>query len=255
MSRLIDTDPSYLSLGTAISVGYPFTVFCKFKVRSTTQQHRLFSIGDTAGTDNQFILSYVSNIAVVNAKDLAGGNRDSITTNNGNLNEWNTAVGVFASSTSRTVILNADFANKGTNTGLSNPLSLDNTVLGALVRSVINASGVNYEQAHTAVWNKVLSDDQITELHEATNPLDLIADGGGTGLISYWPLLGDHDPELNLETSGAGNSFHMSLVSAPAKADHFGQMLQTMQESFTDFRSSGAPPSGGASVDAYRITN
>lgn len=242
MARLIDTDPSYLKVSTAITPSPPMTWTCWFKPNTLGQNHRLLTQADEGTNLEQYHFSYgTSNNIVANVNDN-GINRQATTGNTGNNNEWNFGCVIYASTSSRTAILNLDFDNKGTDTNSSIPANLDNTVIGALVRSTIFASGANFSIAHVAMWNKVLTDSQITAVGRGVNPLDLI----GGGLVAYWPLLGDHDPEISLDATGSA-SHSMALVSSPAKDDHFGLTLQTQQINFPliEASSSAARQRGG----------
>lgn len=232
MSRKIDTDPSYFKLTTAIIIAYPFSVIAWFLPNTAGKNNHLLSITDTATEVNYFGMSYQGGDELNVFANDGGGQQTARTTNEANQDEWNMGAGIFTSATNRRSILNADFDNDATSTTSTTPAGLDTTAIGSLFVKTPAFSNIDFLIAHVAIWNKALVDAQITALFRGVNPLDLISDGGGSGLISYWPMWGDHDPEINLETTGAGNSHHMPLVSAPAKGAHYGNLL-TMQESFT----------------------
>lgn len=237
MSRKIDTDPSYLTRTVPIVTAYPFTINCWFLPSTADLTHRLVGLADTSGgTENQWALqSTTSDFLLFNCK---GGplNNNSITTNSMTLNEWNMATAVAASSTSRRVILNADFANEGINTTDATPAGLDNTVIGAFVRESVFASGTDFLIANVAVWNVALVDDEISALDRGAFPHEIRRGS----LIAHWRLLGNTSPEPDAIVPNQS----MTLVSAPVKGNHQDRKLWTPPPPTSFVTQPG--PSGGA---------
>ena len=221
MARQIDTDPSYLTVSSPIVTAYPFTVIAWFNPSDADALYRIWGSSDTATFTNYWGMYY--NLADKLAGYVNDGTtqRTAKTTNAVNVDAWNMAAIVYASATDRTVILNADFANEGTNTTSSTPSSLDNTSIGALlVGASVLASGIAYPTANIAVWDVALTDNEITALYNGTWPNRVRP----SSLLAHWPLWGNHDPEI-VYGPKAADGFQMTLVDAPAKANHFGLSL------------------------------
>lgn len=226
MSRKIDTDPSYLTKSSPVVTAYPFSAIAWFLPNTASQTSFLLSIADTATSTNQWLMFYRSN-NIIRGISNGGGQKNADTTNSATLNAWNMAAMVFTSATDRKVVLNADFANEGTNTESSTPTGLDNTTLGAHLQNSQQFSSIDFLIAHVAVWDVALTDDEITALNRGAFPHE-VRPGA---LLAHWPLWGNHSPEI-VHGPKASDDFQMSLVSAPAKGDHRASKLWTANRQF-----------------------
>lgn len=236
MSRKIDTTPDYLVRTSPIVTAYPFTVAGWFLPNTGSNIHRLWGEANTGASADFFLINYHStNTLLVAAFDVAS-QENAFTTNAANLNEWNSFVGIFTSPTSRTAILNGDLASKGTNTVSTSPTSLDNTSLGALVRSSVLASAIDFLLANVAVWDVAFTDNEITAHSRGAHPHEIRRGS----LKSNYRLLGNTSPE---QDSAVPNQ-SMTLVGSPAKGNHQGTKLWTPPP--PTFFEVAAGPSGGA---------
>ena len=198
----IATNASTLFIDAAVAQVPPFTVCAWFrptdvthvgvlfflgdKDTSTTQHYRLHMNGPGAGSPLQFGVA-------------AAGSLVQATTLNGcTVNTWHMATAIAATTSSRTVILDANVASQGTETSLRAPGGLDRTALG-LRHNSGGGAAFNGRMAWVTVWNQVLTANELTALYSGRNPLTIRR----PSILTCWPLFGWATPEPNL-ISGAG---------------------------------------------------
>lgn len=122
---------------------------------------------------------------------------------------WAHLAGVQASTTSHTAYLNGVAGT--TDTGTSDPDSMDRTTIGGLVYGVGGArvSFAGGDIGECAVWNVALSGAQITALAAGDLPSSI-----PTGLVGYWKITGTDSPEL--DSSAGARSLTVSGATAAA---------------------------------------
>ena len=217
MSRQPNGDPSYLTRTSAVVTGYPFTVNTWFLPNTFARRHRLFTVNQAPAGTQVFAMDFHTNDFLRGYVDDGGGFQAATTANSANINAWNMGTIVFLSATDRTVILNADFANKGTNVVSRTPTGLDTTSIG-FGTVATGGSTIDYLQSNVAVYGTGLSDNEITSLFRGAFPHEIRRGS----LLNHWRLLGNTSPEPD----AIGNA-DMTLVSAPAKGNHSDRKLWT----------------------------
>ncbi len=194
MARDFDGVANSLSLSSAVVPNEPFTFSCWFNTdvvdardlmqfyeNAGTHEIRLGLRGAGFGTTVQFV-----------ANDAGGFSRAETSTSY-STGTWHHACGVAAANNSRAVYL--DGAGKGTN-GVNKVLTLDRTAIGRNIQ--LGAQALNGRMAELGIWNTALSDDEVASLARGFVPTLIRPQS----LVSYWPLIGRLDPELDRWNGG-----------------------------------------------------
>lgn len=172
---------------------------------------------------------------VISAIARNGGTQGAATTTTGAFSAgvWNHAAAVFNTNSSRSAFLNG--ANKVTETTAATPGTMNLTTLGMLNRGGSLFIPVNGRLAHCAIWDAALADDEIAALARGVNPFRI-----RPANIWYWPLWGNHSPEIDLSRNAAS----MTLTGSPAKADDapVAPFLMNYWGSYPSDETSGPPP-------------
>ncbi len=119
MARKFDVSPStsYLEVSTPITSA-PFTMsFWTLGTDANDDNTQGMSIGNTSSSNDYWYLR-ISGSGIGTARFLVrdGTGRSANTSNSWSENTWHMVTGVEAASNDRTIYLDADTANKGTNT-------------------------------------------------------------------------------------------------------------------------------------------
>jgi hypothetical protein len=193
MARLFDDAQSqYLENANAIVSAVPFSV--SMWVYPDADLSMIFmSIADTAGDTNYFDLrmSATTLKAGISASDTGSGFSNAGATAALTLNQWNHIAGVFSAVDSRTIYLNG--GNSNTDSHSRTPAGIDNTAIGALVRTGV-AAATSGRIAEVGIYNVALTDDEIAELAKGASPL-LVKPAN---LVAYWNLFGRSCPEPDI---------------------------------------------------------
>lgn len=217
-SRLFNGTNESLGSGTAIVSDYPLTVSAWFRADqlATTKgdEMAIFSINHTSDTLEFFNFriddsNSQNRLQIVAVNDAQSEN--ALTTNEITANTWHHAFGVWASSTSRTVILDGDVSSKGTNTNTVDFPTLNNTNIGKLAAPGDNFDFFDGRIAEIPAWDVSLADNEATSLSNGVSlyrirPVDL---------IHHWPLYGRNSPEPDFI-----GTVDMTLENSPSQADH-----------------------------------
>ena len=137
------------------------------------------------------------------------------------------------SATDRTVYLDMNAANKGTNTLESTPSGLNRTQIGS------QGAQSNYMDGRIAeprLWNIALAEADGDQLFAFTHPLRVRIAGG----INYWPLYGVDSPEPDY----GGAAANLTLVNSPTQADHVPVSIPFAYDIGFDASDAAAAPSG-----------
>jgi hypothetical protein len=211
MARSFNGTSDYLNYATAVRTTTPLTMACWAKWNTLGTSTMLMTIGDSSSTTtllNRFRLSK-------NASDLviaATANTTTSGTSSGGTvtatNTWYHCAGIYTSSTSRTGYLDG-VAGTANTTSLT-PSSLDDTTIGASIYSGGAGTYMDGQIAEAGIWNVALTAAEITSLAKGVSPLMIRP----ASLISYWPLIGQTSPEIDLRSR-----FEMTVNGAVA-ADH-----------------------------------
>ena len=208
---LDDASSEYLmGLGTPTVTAMPFTISAWFNTDYTGSTNQaIFAIADKDNRD-RCVLDLDDGMAGIRCDELGDYNRGQ-TVNTYSVNEWSHACGLWTSTTSRTIYLNGDTANKGTDTGSVNPTGFDSVTAG-----VNRYSGSSYawylsgSVAEVAVWNVALAEDEVVALSRGLSPL-LVRPGS---LKSYWPF---YSVTSLVDIVGG---YHLTAYNTPASSDH-----------------------------------
>lgn len=192
MSILFDNANDYANTsGTPPVVGYPCTMVAWAKSVGLGSQDRVLHLGRNDGTNVDAFVLRKTTSDTLQAAVVAGTTAEvsnASTVNGFSVNTWHHCAAIFASSTSRTVYLDGNVANKGTNTASRSPTAnfTEYRVGGAMDL----ADDWNGYIAHVAVWSAALSEANIQSLAAGANPLTV--DSGN--LVWYCPTLVDESP-------------------------------------------------------------
>lgn len=190
------TSTSYLEIaGTAVTSGPPMTWFCWFKPNGDGVSDKLMSIAKVSEATRFFVIQTRGDVAgdPLQMWTRGGGSNVDDTSNSINFNVWNSACGRWTSTTARDVILNGDFANKGSSTAAGDPGAMDTTSIGRIGDSSPSTSD-DVDIAEAAMWNVVLDDAEVAALAVGYSP-DHIRPQSRAG---HWRIFGRNSPETDL---------------------------------------------------------
>lgn len=199
--RFVGTSNQNLSRANAIVTGTPLTMACWARVTSTATGGAFVSI-NTSSASNRFSLGSNAGGTIV---ATANGTGSATSTGTLTVDTWAHCVGVFSTSTDRTVYLNG--VATGGNGVTAIPSGLTTTLLGARRDTTIGAY-LTGQLAEVAIWNVALDAAEINALNSGrVSPLSIRR----ANLQAYWPLGGlygetDNDYSPNLYSLTAVNS-------------------------------------------------
>lgn len=197
-----------LYLEDAVISAMPFSVTLWFRADDVTQNHPLFWVGDkndaniwcdleARGGQGGDPVRLVQKWTVVNYQDAQSAAYSA--------NTWHHVVGVWESTTSRSVWLDGTEVNE---TAASVALSgYDRLSIGALMDSTPSYTDWQ-ELAEVALYDAVLPDATIALLAMGWSPIRFRDD-----LVGYWPLVEDYT-----DLSGNGNT--LTATGTPTVVAH-----------------------------------
>jgi hypothetical protein len=208
----------YLEHSAPVVTVVPFTFACKFKTDNDGVNQDLFSISDTAGDTNFWVLRCGCNLPNDPLRFLVNGSVPTVADSNGiTAGTWYSGICDAAAANARNVWL--DQAN-GSNGTSATPSSLDVTTIGRLSRN----APTNYmsgDIAEVAIWSSVLSSTDRARLVANVRPHAVRPDQ----LVAYWPLLGGNpntEPDLkggfDMTVNGPASSTHPTMYCGGALA-------------------------------------
>ena len=181
----------------------PMTVCAWFRPEDLTHVGYLFFLGDKAlATNLHHHRLRFNGLGAGSPIDwgvaTSGSFVQASTTNGCTAQTWHMATALVPSTSSRTVILDANVASQGTETSTRTPSNVNRTGLGARTNAA-PAVAFNGRMAWVTVWNQVLTTDEITALRSGRNPLTMRRGN----INACWPLFGWATPETDLVGSNA----------------------------------------------------
>ena len=189
MGRLFDGVNDALNIDSAVTT-VPFSMGCWFRPDNVLQVGTLMFLGNKDLPSDYHILFHRFFITDFVAAHTINGVQSGIaqSTSGATRLEWNHALGVWASQSSRTVYLNG--GNSATDSTATGPVAENRTQIGRIGSS----TPLNYFDgliAHAAVWSTALHDSDAIMLHAGISPIHIQLDN----LVAYWPLFRAEDPE------------------------------------------------------------
>ena len=157
-----------LTISAATATAAPLTMACWFNADNTSAFGMLMNIASQGSVNSRYRLEVRGDVAGDPVRVLIDDNVGVIasadTTSGYGTNTWNHACAVFASNSSRSVLLNA--GSKGTNTTSANPTAahFDRLTIGSQHFSTIINAWFDGRIAEAGVWNAALTDAEIASL-------------------------------------------------------------------------------------------
>lgn len=208
MSRSFNDSTDYLEYAGAARAALPVTMACWVNADLVGADA---AVSLSTATALNSISIQLTNTGVLRARSSTTGGvvASADTTATVSANTWAHIAGVFTSNTSRTAYI--DGGNAVTNTTSNNPSasSFNTTNIGVRYET----SRANYfggEIAEVGIWSVALTAAEIASLAKGVSPLMIRP----ASLISYWPLIGQTSPEIDLH-----GRFEMTVSGAVA-AEH-----------------------------------
>lgn len=170
----------------------------------------LMGQGHDAASDRYSELGVDSgNHVFVRVREVGGVNRQATSTTTFSLNTWNHAMGLFAATNSRSVLLNG--GGKDTEGTIGIDPTHNNAYIGA--RYVNGAAGGFFKGylACATVWNASFTDDNVIKMAEGVCTLNFKSNA----LLHYWPLIDAESPSIDWI-----RGFSMTHNGTPIAAPH-----------------------------------
>lgn len=162
----------HLDVTTSLITAAPFTMACWERAHDITAHHFAMSIVD-ASTDEDFwacaLRGDAGDTATMWVKG-SGQEKTPTTTNTYTADVWHHICFREISTTSRDIILDADFGNRGTNTTLIVPANIDQMSIGRVGDSSPVAC-TDADIAEAAFWNVALTDGEVAAHAAGFSPL------------------------------------------------------------------------------------
>lgn len=177
-------------IGTLPVSAVPLTFACWFRDDATSIRS-LMSMETSTGTEQNFRM--FTNAGVLNLASSDVGSGGTATCSAGyTANVWHSAIGVFASATSRQIYI--DGGSSGTNATSAVPTSLARIEVGRTYQNGSPIQFMNGDIARVAMWNIALSSADRASLAAGALPSTIQAGN----LVFYAPLAGTASPEPDL---------------------------------------------------------
>ena len=200
------------------SLSMPFTMAAWANFDSVSANNHIISIA--AGSDATYFGLRGLDTANIGALSFDGsGGIQAISTTSTSAATWHHTVGVYVSTTERSVFL--DGGGKKTETTLDTPTTPTEVAIGVSADStpIYFMSG---SVAHAAIWNVELTDAEIATLATGVSPL-LVRPAS---LVGYWPLHGNSSPEIDVIGGNGLTLTGTSKVASPRIYMPSAQILQ-----------------------------
>jgi len=193
-----DASTEYLEVDSAPTTAVPFSMSCWFNSDLAGTAQSMMFLGDSGSGANYFSL-IVNNDRVRAGTRSPAANTSAASANTYSTNTWHHAGGVWTSGTSRDAFL--DGGGKGSDTTSSTPTGVNRTSLGRLGDS---SAGTYFSGliAETAIWNAVLTDEEMAILGAGYSPLFVQPQS----LIFYAPIIRDLFDKVGGLTLSLGGS-------------------------------------------------
>lgn len=213
---LVRASTQYLEISTALVTAVPLTMTAWVYADTTASPDQtVLSIGSTTlvtffllGLENAANNQRVKAATINNSGDYIQGS--SATT--WSPNQWLHVAGVFASTNQHTAYLNGVAGTTSSTAAvMPTPGALDRTTIGSILMGG-RQDYVSGRQAETCLYTAALTTKEIAALATGAR----CGRVRPTALLGYWPLWGQHSPELNLGTNHTG----MTLVNGPTASRH-----------------------------------
>ena len=158
----------YLTLPTAIAVAPPFTLSCWFNIAVVNSNNVLQGLCNNSTDNSSFVQTIAAGppIKLRAQAQLTGSSSSSISATIAPVGVWTHGVAVFASSTSRTIYVNA--ATLGADTVSKVPVGINiSTIAASFAGNATAVNLVNGTIAYPTIWGIALSGTDITALYNA----------------------------------------------------------------------------------------
>lgn len=209
MSRSLNGTTDYLEYSGAASTALPVTLVSWCNTSVTTATQVCVSLSTAAGTNSVSLRLINGAIIRARSSNTAGTAVQSDTTGTYSANTWFHAAAVFTSNTSRTAYLNGTAATTNTTSNDPSASTFNITSIGNNTASSVRANFYTGSIADAAIWSVALTAAEIASLAKGVSPLMIRP----ASLISYWPLIGQASPEIDLHSR-----FEMTVSGATAAA-------------------------------------
>lgn len=215
----------------------PLTICAWARCPDTTAEHvvgGIFRGAGSGGSDNAWYLTFRGNAAndPLTATQAAGGAFTSANTSSSyRANTWHHCAGVFASSTSRKVYLDAGSPGEDTTSGT--PSGVNSIGIAAYLPAVGAYQSWTVDVAEFAIWRTALTQSHILALSKGANPRTILPQS----LVFYAPLRGGH---TDIDLIGGRV---MTLGGNPAITDH--PVIYPLQSRRNIIRAAYVAPTGG----------
>lgn len=213
MARAFDDGSNqFLETTSTVVSAEPMTFSCLFNCDDGASAAGLVAVGAYSGDTTYLrILRLRGDQAGDPISVQISGGGVAMTSNGYSVDTWHHAFGVFATPTSRTVILDGDIENKGISTTGVGQNPAHDAWIGALAYSSVYYSYMSGNIAEAAIWNAALTDNEGAILATGISPLAVRPQS----LSAYCPLFGRTSPEIDIV-----GGYDMTLVNAPTVAAH-----------------------------------
>jgi len=191
----------YLERGTALLTAPPFTMACWFLTIGAGVIRSLMSHHTNGSGNNRFTMfgTGTEKLSVTTVNN-AGTSASALSVASHRVNAWNSAVGIWASTASRTACLNGVVDTPET-TSLT-PNAPNRTSIGR--HNSTSPNYMNGQIAWPAIWNVALTEDDVARFHAGVSPLLIRPEN----LVNFWDWTGADEemgvkPDCSISNTGS----------------------------------------------------
>jgi hypothetical protein len=203
-----------LTLASAPITAVPLTMSCAFFPTLDAAEQMLMAIANNATDTDYFALTARLDDAgdplEAQTRSTAAGFEFLETTNSITLNAWNIGVGVWRTTTDRSIYLNGLTGSADGTTDIT-PASLNRFAIARNPRSSDNQN-LTGRIAEAAMWNVALDTAEVAALCKGVSPRLIRPQS----LVGYWPCFANDASELDRSE----NANNLTLAGAPTKGEH-----------------------------------
>lgn len=213
MARSLDGSTQYL-LGTAPVTAYPWSASFWIRPANVTSELVALSLGKNSGaTANLWDVRVEGAVGDAAAIYSFPGPQVTRTTNVCSANTWHHVAVIATSATSRTVVLDGNWASRGTGTTSSSPTGVDTVAIGCQWYNLAAYLHFNGRICEVGIYSVSLTQADVESLADGFTPLSVCPQS----LSAYYPL-GGHYGQLDVDRWK--NRYDLTPTGSPTWADH-----------------------------------
>lgn len=194
MARAFTAASSHYLVGTNPVSAFPFSMACRFRTNDITHAYWVLELTDASAEYTRLCIGIRGDETGDHLAYLIGKSTWIYVTGSVVAGTWHQALAISAAQNNHAIVLDGDWAGRGTGTASYNPFAdIDRVSVGA-ARDSTPGAYLDGAEAEVAFWSVALGQADSDMLADGASPLLVRPDA----LAAYWPLIGRTSPEVDL---------------------------------------------------------